>query len=74
MTKQDLLAKLGELIEKDEPLTGQEELASLDGWDSMAVISFMAMADDDFGVTISPKDVAASKTVNDLAALLGVPA
>jgi acyl carrier protein len=74
MTKQDLLAKLGDLLERDEALSGQEALESLDGWDSTAVISFMAMADEDFGVTLSPKDIVASRTVDDLAALLGVPA
>jgi len=70
MKRDELLADLGELLETDSPLTGSEELATLGNWDSLAVMSFMAMIDDKYGMTLSPKDIYASKTVNDLLDLL----
>jgi acyl carrier protein len=70
MNRDEFLVALSELLETDSPLTGSEELASLASWDSMAVISFMAMVDDKWGATLVPKNINACKTVDDLAALV----
>jgi acyl carrier protein len=71
MDHQRFFEKLSELLVREQSLTGWETLSELEGWDSVAVISFMAMADSEFGVTVSPKDIAACKTINDIAALVG---
>jgi acyl carrier protein len=70
MRRDDFLVALSELLETDSPLTGSEELSGFGSWDSVAVISFMAMVDDKWGVTLAPKNINACKTVDDLAALL----
>jgi acyl carrier protein len=70
MARDELLVAISELLETDSTLTGAEELSGLGSWDSVAVISFMAMVDDKWGVTLAPKSISACKTVGDLAALL----
>lgn len=52
-------------------IKGSEDLRTLDGWDSLAVISFIAMVDENFSVQFSAGDIAKCNSVNDLRALLG---
>ncbi len=71
MTRDELLRSLEELL--DEPvctLGGSERLDSLEGWDSGAMIGFMGLADEHFGVTLSPRQFLNCGTVNDLIGLL----
>jgi acyl carrier protein len=65
------LLSLDELLEL-EPGTvkGSETLESLEGWNSLAIISLMALMDERFGVTLQPRRIAACTTVADLVALL----
>jgi acyl carrier protein len=70
VTREELLVGLTELLETNLPLTGLEELSSLGNWDSMAVISLMAMADDRCGVTLAPRKINSCKTVDDLVQLV----
>jgi acyl carrier protein len=55
-------------------LTGQEKLADLDGWTSVAMMSFIAFGDEHFGKNLSPRQFAACETVADLGRLVGVTA
>ena len=55
-------------------LTGGEELADLDGWDSVSLVSFITFGDEHFHKTLSPRQFAGCDTVNDLGKLLGVEA
>lgn len=72
MKKTDLLIQLDRMLDlPDGSLKGPEALASLEQWDSLATVSFLALADRSFGMTISPGDVANSETINDLTKLLG---
>ena len=69
-----LLNKLCEILQvPDGSLTGQEELQSLENWNSLAVLGYMALVDEHYGVTLSPEKVMACRTVNDLVDL-AVPA
>lgn len=70
MSKDDFLTKLAEMLELDGALSGEEALADLEAWDSMAVLSFMALADGEAGKTLSPADIAKAKSVSDLYALV----
>lgn len=70
MTREQVLASLTDLLETSPALTGTEELSALSNWDSMAVISFMSMADERFGITLAPDKVNSCRTVNDLVALV----
>lgn len=72
MNKKEILMMLDELIETDPgTLTGDEVLKELEGWDSLAAIEFLALVDEHLGIAVSPKQIATSKTVNDVLALLG---
>lgn len=51
-------------------LDGTCSLASLKNWDSLAILEFMVMADSDFNSDVPPDEVAACKTMGDLAALV----
>lgn len=41
-----------------------------ENWDSLAIVSFMAEADSEFGKTLSPNEVGAVKSVKDLLDLI----
>lgn len=53
-----------------ESLTMESRLDKQAAWDSMALVTFLAMASSKFGVRLSPPKVINCKTVGDLAKLL----
>lgn len=67
MTEQEFLWMLDELLE-EEPgtLVGSERLVDLDAWESLTVIEFLALVDENFGVVLNPKDIAGCETIQDL--------
>jgi acyl carrier protein len=72
MTKQDFLLRLDELIEVSPgTLRGTDLLSDVPGWDSVAIMGFIALVDEEFGAPVLPRRLAACKTVDDLVALLG---
>jgi len=72
MTKTQFYGLLDELLENDPGmLTGDAVLASLPRWDSLAVIGFIALLDQHFGVSVPAVKIAECRTVDDLAALVG---
>jgi acyl carrier protein len=72
MTKADFLKKLETILEADAgSLTGTESLRDLDGWDSLAVMSTLAMLDKHFGVKVPAERIHQCRTPDDLAALAG---
>lgn len=73
MDTKDFLLALDEMLELDSgTLTGTEELGSLENWDSLAVISFIALVDEKIGLVVEGEKLAKAKTVGDLLALAGV--
>lgn len=70
VSREDFLERLREILETDDPLNGAEELRQLGGWDSIAAVSFMALADESCGILVAPKDLRNCTTVNDLLALV----
>jgi acyl carrier protein len=72
MTKAEFLKHLDEMLALSPgTLTGAEVLKDLDGWDSLAVMFFIGMADEKLGTAVNAEKVAKSKTINDLIALCG---
>lgn len=72
MTKQEFFAQLDEILENPAgTIKGDEKLADLERWDSLAAILFIAMVDQHLGITVDASKVAECKTVSDLAALGG---
>ena len=72
MERTEVLLSLDELLELEPgTLKGTESLGGLEGWDSLAVISFMALVDERLGISLQPRQIAACTTVTDLMRLLG---
>lgn len=64
-------AKLDEALDVPPGTVRPEQsLDQLDGWDSVAVLAFIAMADMEYAVTVPAKDIPECRTVNDLADLI----
>jgi len=73
MTRQDFLKALDEVLELPSgTLQGSEQLSELERWDSMAMISYIALADEHTGAKLSPRQIVACKTVSDLLTLANV--
>jgi acyl carrier protein len=72
MNKKEFFEKLDELLELPAgTIQPDAALSDIVEWDSVAVISFIALADSDYGVTVPPQRIAECRTVDDLAALVG---
>jgi len=73
MEKTEFLRNLEDLIEANPgSLTEKSVLADAAGWNSMAVMGFIAFADEDLGIAPAPKAIMACRTVADLMALAGI--
>ena len=71
MSNHEKLQSIDELLELPlGTLTGDEQLSKLPAWDSVAVIGFLAMADERFHVSIRADKISDCKTVAELVALL----
>jgi acyl carrier protein len=57
--------KLAEILEVNE-VRNEEVLKDFEAWDSLTILSIIAMADSDYKVTLSAKDLDNVETVGDL--------
>jgi acyl carrier protein len=75
MTREEFLTQLDELLELSAgTLKGGEKLEDLERWDSLAMVSFIALADEHFNMRLSPRQFVTCNTVNDLVQLVGIAA
>jgi acyl carrier protein len=73
MTASDFLSEIDEITLADQGTTAMhDKLVSLPGWDSMAVVMFLAMVDDKCNATLNVNMLVSCETVSDLAKLCGV--
>ena len=71
MNEKEFLVNLEELLEADAgTLNCTLELASLDQWDSLAFVSFIALADSKYGVKVAPSELRQCKIIGDLMKLV----
>ena len=71
MTRPEFYAAIAEMVECEASrVSGASVLKDLPNWDSLAVLSFVAMVDSRLGTTVKGTDLVKCKTVDDLAALL----
>jgi acyl carrier protein len=71
MSKDKFLRAVEEIVEADPgTLEGGMALTGITGWDSMAVLGFIAFADSECGVTVAPQSILTAKTLDDLYQLL----
>jgi len=67
MTKAEVIREIERIVQQPTgTLSGVERLDSLDGWDSMAMVEFIALADERLCLTLSVKRLANCLTVHDL--------
>jgi acyl carrier protein len=67
MTREQFLNSMDEVVELPRgTLKGAENLTELEHWNSLAVISFVALADSNNRVSLSPRQIIACRTVSDL--------
>lgn len=67
MTEKEKLAMLEEMLDLEEGvLTPDTLLDDLEEWDSIAIISLIALLDDEFNKTIKGTEVKEFKTVADV--------
>lgn len=72
MTRSQFVSELEHQMGLSEgSLKEDQVLSQLESWDSMAAVLFIALADEQVGVTISGNQIAQAKTVGELLALLG---
>ena len=75
MTREEFLTQLDELLELPAgTLKGDEKLEDLERWDSLAMVSFIALADEHCNMRLSPRQFVSCNTVNDLVQLAGIAA
>lgn len=71
MEAQVLLQAIEEVVDVDPgTLRGEELLDELPNWDSLAFLSFLAMADSRFGLKVAPETLRTARSVADLSAIL----
>jgi acyl carrier protein len=71
MTNRQLLEAIEEVVDVEPgTLCGDEKLDELANWDSLAFLTFMAMADSRFGLKLAPETVRACASVADLCGIL----
>ncbi len=62
-------AKLADILEVDE-IKPDGALRDFEAWDSLSVLSILAMTDKEYGVNLVATDLAPIKTAAELAALI----
>ena len=73
MTNDEILRLIEEAAAADaDSLNGTELLADID-WNSLASVSFIALADEHLGLELDAKALAKCKTVADLVGLVETP-
>ena len=71
MTKEQFLVKMQEeVLDTDQEITMESTLEELDEWDSLAFVSYIAMANTAAGKKVDRTAVQVAVTVGDLYALL----
>lgn len=66
---ENIYEQLAELLEVDE-VNDAEVLEDFECWDSLTVLSIIALASENYGKTLLAKDVNEARTVGRLVALL----
>jgi acyl carrier protein len=65
----DFRSKIAEVLEVDK-VELNEKLDSFDSWDSLTILSIIALADEEYKVTLSTAEINNSETVGGLQELI----
>jgi acyl carrier protein len=70
MKRNDFLTLIETMLEEDPgSLSGNEPLDSI-RWDSLAVVSFISLADEHLGAAVSPSELAKARNLSDVLSLV----
>ena len=69
MDKTEFYNRLAEILDV-EAVNADDKLKDFDGWDSLAVLSVLAMADSKYGAAIKAEEIRAVVTAADLGNLV----
>lgn len=69
MNKPEFYQRLAEILDA-ESVKAEDVLKQLDGWDSLAVLSVLALADSKYGASIKADEIRGVVTAGDLANLI----
>jgi len=73
MNKIEFIKQVSDILEIDpKNLTGSEILEEIGNWDSLSIISFVAMVDAELNRVVSPEKLRQAKTIDDLVELAGI--
>jgi len=70
MEKSEFLTRIDELLELGPGTLRGSEFLQATGWDSLSVIGFMALCDEQFALQVSPVEIRSCETPDDLFALV----
>ena len=73
MTPPEFFAKVSKVLRLPEgAIKGGESLQAIPSWDSLSAVQFIVLADQEFQVSVSGRQLLECRTVDDLARLVGV--
>ena len=70
MTKETFLEKMADILDAEEEISFDTELSGLEEWDSLSIVSYIAMANARCGMKVDVKKVREAVTIGDLYDLL----
>lgn len=70
MTEELFLEKMADILDAEDDATMDAVLADIEEWDSLSVVSYIAMANTSCGKKVNVKDVREAVTIRDLYNLL----
>ena len=70
MTKETFLEKMADILDAEEEISFDTELRGLEEWDSLSIVSYIAMANASCGMKVDVKKVREAVTIGDLYDLL----
>lgn len=70
MDKKEFLNRMTDILDAEDDVTMDAVLADIEEWDSLSVVSYVAMANTSCGKKVNVKDVREAETIQDLYNLL----
>ena len=73
MMEADFLREISAILQADPgSIALSDQLVTLSEWDSMAVVMFIAMADEHYGISVDAGPLSECQTIGDLARLCNI--
>lgn len=70
MTEELFLEKMADILDAEDEISMDTQLDDIEEWDSLSVVSYVAMANTACGKKVNVKDVREAETIRDLYDLL----